>query len=141
MMHAAVITAYQDFHMLLTLVRTLKRMGWAVYVHVDTKAAYSSAQLDILRAEVDELVIRYKIFWGSRTHLLAVLDLMARALNDEPVSPLASAEEVVQLRFQRRKLLFPFERRGRLYALMNKVLCCGTSEPHTFRKSSFSKRC
>lgn len=85
-MHAAVITAYKDYPTLVRLVRSLRAEHIAVYIHVDAKSRFGEAQLAELRTLARLVVRRHTIYWGSYSHLTAILDLVRAALADPAVT-------------------------------------------------------
>ena len=84
-MHAAVITAYKDFEMLEMLASKLERMGMLVLIHIDRKSSVEPEVLGRLR-QIALVKQRYSVSWGSRNHLLAILDLIRDALRDPRVT-------------------------------------------------------
>ena len=85
-MHAALVTAYKDFPMLAMLVDALHARGMRVFCHVDRRSSFPPG--DIARLEATGCVVsrRYKVFWGSYSHLSAMVSLMRQALADPAVS-------------------------------------------------------
>lgn len=85
-MHAAVITAYKDAPTLLRLVRTLRAEGIAAFVHIDAKSRLGTAEMAELRTAARLVVQRHRIYWGSYSHLAAIIELMRAALDDPQVT-------------------------------------------------------
>ena len=85
-MHAMIITAYQDYESLKTMVSALSARALC-FVHIDAKSAIT----DAMTTELDGLenvraIRKYQINWGSIYHLHALLDLCQMALEDERVT-------------------------------------------------------
>lgn len=83
-MHAALITAYKDFPVLFRLVRSLLVEDIAIFIHVDAKADYDEEQLSTLR-EFAFVSAQHRIYWGSYSHLSAILELLTAAIADERI--------------------------------------------------------
>jgi len=80
-MHAVCITAYKDYPQLVRLVRRLDPMFFRIYVHLDKrKSAFSDDQVEELRALGCEVHKKFGIWWGSFSHLQAIMFLMKRAV-------------------------------------------------------------
>lgn len=77
--HAFIITAYNDFSILKRGVKLYSKIG-DVYIHIDKKARISEEDKNALLAAGNvEIISKYKIYWGSYKHILAVLALINRA--------------------------------------------------------------
>ena len=88
MMHALIITAYQDYESLRHVLDVLSRRTLC-FVHIDTKSAITDDMAAKLNAmENVRAIRRYAINWGSVYHLHALIDLCRMALEDERVSHL-----------------------------------------------------
>ena len=81
--HAFLITAYRDPEALLELLRSLDPLG-AVYLHIDRRSRLSERDLHALATypTVRLLSRRYRVRWGGRSHLLAMLELARAAVRD-----------------------------------------------------------
>jgi hypothetical protein len=81
--HGYLITAYKDLAALEELVDELGADA-VIYVHLDRRSTFPAADLQHLRSrpEVRYLSRRYSVRWGSRSHLLAMIDLARKAVND-----------------------------------------------------------
>jgi hypothetical protein len=81
--HAFLITAYRDPEALLELLRSLEPLGTA-YLHIDRRSRFSERDLHALSAHptVRLLSRRYRVRWGGRAHLLAMLELARAAVRD-----------------------------------------------------------
>lgn len=78
--HAFLITAYNNFEQLKRNVEIYANLG-DVFVHVDKKFSLPENIKDFFSSLGNVTVIfRYKIYWGSYKHILAVLDLMNKAV-------------------------------------------------------------
>lgn len=77
--HAFLITAYNNFEQLEKSVKIYARIG-DVFIHVDKKSHIPEKIKDVFCSLSNVTVIsRYKIYWGSYKHILAVLELMSKA--------------------------------------------------------------
>ncbi|MEG3152151.1 beta-1,6-N-acetylglucosaminyltransferase [Sphingomonas sp. ZT3P38] len=76
MKHAVAMTAYKDFAILHSSARKLIANGADVFVHIDKKSAYTSAQIAALRDEGCRVTQRYNIPWAGYDHLRAIVDLL-----------------------------------------------------------------
>jgi len=77
--HAFLITAYNDFDILIRGVRLYSKLG-DVYIHVDKKSDFpEKAKKELLSIGNVEVITKYKIYWGSYKHILAVLSLAETA--------------------------------------------------------------
>jgi hypothetical protein len=81
--HAALITAYKDYPTLLRLVRSLRREDIAVHVHLDRKTRFSEAEMAELSTLARLQPERQAVYWGSYSHLAAIVSLVRSALLDE----------------------------------------------------------
>ena len=81
--HGYLITAYRD---LAALEELLDELGpdALIYVHLDRRSRFPAADLQHLRSrpEIRYLSRRYRVRWGSRSHLLAMIDLARKAVDD-----------------------------------------------------------
>ena len=83
MKQALLITAYDDFEILIKMI-TYYSQKFDCYLHIDKKASISRAEFDSIRALPNTWVIRkYSINWGSYKHIKAVLSLMKIAVSNE----------------------------------------------------------
>lgn len=81
--HAFLITAYKDLPALEQLVDELGPDA-LIYLHLDGRHRFPAEALDHLKArpEIRLLSRKYGIRWGSRTHLLAMLELARAAVSE-----------------------------------------------------------
>ena len=88
LMHAMIITAYQDYESLARTVHALSSRALC-FVHIDKKSSITDEETRMLDA-MDRVraVKRYEVNWGSVYHLHALLDLCAIALEDSRVTHL-----------------------------------------------------
>lgn len=87
-MQAMIITAYQDYESLRSVVSALSRRALC-FVHTDVKCPITQQQVDALNEMPNVRAIRrYKINWGSVYHLHALIDLCRMALTDARVTHL-----------------------------------------------------
>lgn len=85
-MHAALVTAYKDFDMLERLVLRLQSLGMRVFVHIDKRSAGAQEVVARTRALGAEAYSWYPVYWGSRSHLGALLRLMCLVIKDPNLS-------------------------------------------------------
>ena len=81
MKHALLITAYHNFDCLYEMLKYYcSDMGVDCYVHIDKKAVISKDMLKKLKAiDKVEVIIKYKVNWGSYNHPKAFMSLLKRA--------------------------------------------------------------
>ena len=79
-MHAVLITAYKDYPALERLVRRLDYNFFKVYIHVDRRSAIGRSQIAELERLGAFVTKRYRVRWGSISHLDAMIDLLRRSL-------------------------------------------------------------
>ena len=81
--HAFLITAYRDPAALLELLRSLDPSG-PVYLHIDRRSSFSADELKALSEypTVRYVSRQYRVRWGGRAHLLAMLDLARIAVSE-----------------------------------------------------------
>jgi len=86
MQHGFLITAYRDIEGLLALIADLGPEAH-VFVHLDRKALLSKSELDHVKAlpTLRFLSRRYAVNWGSRDHLLSIIELARAAAKDERI--------------------------------------------------------
>lgn len=85
-MQAMIITAYKDFDALCRVVRALSAHALC-FVHVDAAGSITAEQTASLDAMPGVRAIRrYRVNWGSITHLRALLALCGMALEDPRVT-------------------------------------------------------
>jgi hypothetical protein len=84
-MHAVLISAYRDFETLALLVDRLRAEQFAVLVHIDAKSAVPAGYEAELSQKGCFVSRRHRIYWGSYTHLLAILELMTEALREPSI--------------------------------------------------------
>lgn len=87
MKQAYLITAYKDFDSLYELAEIFTRTGY-VYIHIDQKSkTITDEDMEKLnRLPGCQAIRRYRIVWGGFQHVLAIRELMLRALLNEDVS-------------------------------------------------------
>ena len=79
-MQAFLITAYKDQDQLVKLIKSLNEHAY-VYVHVDRRStAISIDELNAMELQNTYIFNRYRIGWGTYTHLLAIQDMIKMAL-------------------------------------------------------------
>jgi hypothetical protein len=78
-MHAVLITAYTDYPSLLRLARRFDPAFFRLFIHIDKRSRFTDPQIDRLRALGATVSKTFVVRWGSYTHLLAILELMAAA--------------------------------------------------------------
>nr|WP_245196512.1 beta-1,6-N-acetylglucosaminyltransferase [Sphingomonas jejuensis] len=71
--------------MLARLADALLGRGFKLFIHVDRRSRFDPELLDDLVRRGCVVDRRYRIVWGGYTHLLAITDLMRRALRDPAV--------------------------------------------------------
>lgn len=149
--HAALITAYKDYPTLIRLARSLRLEDIAVYVHLDKKTSFSDAEMAELCAIAQVSPVRQAVYWGSYSHLDAIVGLVRSALADArisylhilsgqdfPVGTIVDAidaeaiymdvevygqmHEMVHARIRYHKMLHPFEGVRWLYRPLNRAL-------------------
>ena len=82
-MQAILITAYKNKNNLYNIIKSF-RDEMNIYVHIDKKSEEINVD-DFKKLNFENLTIikRYYIGWGSYSHILAIIDLMKMAINDE----------------------------------------------------------
>jgi len=85
-MHAAIVTAYKDLAMLDRLTEALAADGFRIFVHLDRRTQAPDSILDRLAKRGCTVSREFKVYWGSYSHLQAVLSLMKRALTNPEVA-------------------------------------------------------
>lgn len=81
--HALIITAYQEFDYLETLCRVYS-LYFDCYVHIDKKSPQAHKAVEKLNQLKNVFAIsQYQINWGSYKHILAILALLQKAVEDE----------------------------------------------------------
>lgn len=108
MKQAYLITAYKDFDSLYELAEMFTRNGY-VYIHIDKKSkTITDEDIEKLNGLAGcQAVRKYRIVWGGFHHVLAIWELMLRALLNEDVSyihlltgedfPLVSTDELDEM--------------------------------------------
>lgn len=82
-MQAFIITAYKDKEQLLRLINLANKIG-NVYVHIDKKSVELDAtELRNMNIPNTYFISKYKIYWGSYNHVLAILELLKKAIANE----------------------------------------------------------
>jgi hypothetical protein len=79
-MHCVVITAYKDFETLLGLVAWLRRHACVVFIHLDKKSRFSTAEIAALKATGCHVERKFSVPWGGHNHLRAIVYLLNRAV-------------------------------------------------------------
>lgn len=83
MKQALLITAYKDVDQLLELVHFFPPDQFTIYIHFDRKSKVDISRLEQLRNQRIQLLSRrYRVNWGGRNHLLAILHLAEEALKN-----------------------------------------------------------
>jgi hypothetical protein len=75
-----VITAYKDFEALFGLITWLRRHACQVFIHLDKKSRFSAVEVAALREAGCYVARKFSVPWGGRNHLLAIVDLLDRAV-------------------------------------------------------------
>ena len=84
MKQAILITAYKDVQQLLELVQFFPEGQFSVYIHFDRKSTVDFREVEALVPDRVQLLSRkYKVNWGGRNHLLAILHLAEEAMKDQ----------------------------------------------------------
>lgn len=79
---ALLITAYENVDELISLLE-IYNLYFACYVHIDKKCNIKEEQWEKLQSMISVTVIsKYKIYWGSYKHILAILSLIELACQD-----------------------------------------------------------
>lgn len=82
---AYLITAYNNFNHLITLIKKIKVDNSRVYVHIDKKTIIPDFFTIFSENEENLIVIRtVKVWWGGWSHQQAILDLISVARKDKP---------------------------------------------------------
>lgn len=77
--HAMIITAYNDFDVLQKLLMYYNDF-YDCYVHIDKRSNVPINFYQVIsKLKNVHIIKKYRIFWGSYKHILAVLDLLAMA--------------------------------------------------------------
>jgi len=80
-MHAVCITAYKDHAQLIRLIKRFDPQFFKIFVHLDKrKSGFTAAEIDELRGLGCEVHKKYGVWWGSFSHLEAILFLINRAV-------------------------------------------------------------
>jgi len=80
-MHAVCLTAYKDHAQLVRLIKRFDPSFFKIFVHVDKrKSTFSRLEIDQLRTLGCEVHKKYGVWWGSFSHLQAILFLVERAV-------------------------------------------------------------
>jgi hypothetical protein len=84
MPQAILITAYKNQKQLIELINQFSESNFTVYVHLDKKSAINESQLKKTFIEKHHIRIysKYKVNWGSRNHLKAILFLAEQAFKN-----------------------------------------------------------
>lgn len=87
MRQAILITAFKDLQQL-EMIANCFDSRFAIYIHIDQKTAVSAEQLERLRSLENLMLIcqKYKVNWGGRNHLKAILHLCQEALKDNSLN-------------------------------------------------------
>ena len=82
MKSAILITAYKNQNQLIELINQFSESQFNVYVHLDKKSTINESQLKMSFIDKHHIRIysKYKVNWGSRNHLIAILFLAEQAL-------------------------------------------------------------
>ena len=79
-MQAFLITAYKDQEQLVKLIKSLNEHAY-VFVHIDRRSeTVSIDEIRAMKLQNTFVFNKYRIGWGTYTHLLAILDMMKMAL-------------------------------------------------------------
>lgn len=80
-MHAICVTAYKDQAQLVRLIKRFDPVFFRIFIHLDRrKSAFHTRDIDELRALGCEVHKKYGVWWGSFSHLQAILFLIKRAV-------------------------------------------------------------
>jgi hypothetical protein len=84
MPQAILITAYKNQNQLIELINQFSESHFNIYVHLDKKSTINELQLKKILAEKHNVSIysKFKVNWGSRNHLKAILFLAEQALKN-----------------------------------------------------------
>jgi hypothetical protein len=84
MKSAFLITAYKNQNQLIELINQFSESHFNIYVHLDKKSAINQYQLKKILADKHHVSIyrKFKVNWGSRNHLKAILFLAEQALKN-----------------------------------------------------------
>lgn len=82
MKYAVLITAYNDFDLLEKQVNYLRNDAY-LYIHIDKKSKIPNEIITRLeKVDNTKIIRKYKIYWGSYKHILAIIDLLKMAYDD-----------------------------------------------------------
>lgn len=84
-MQAVLITAYQDIDLLKLLCSEITKRDMLCFLHIDTKMNLTGTQRKEIEEKAAYISSKYKIHWGSYNHLLAILDLVAAAIENPDI--------------------------------------------------------
>ena len=114
-MQAMIITAFNDYKALEQLVRALSAFTLC-FVHVDAGGSITAGQTQALNALQNVRAIRkYRMSWGGRGQLCAILDLCRMAVKDERVTYLHLMDDETFPVISAREFTAHFEREDRLF--------------------------
>jgi hypothetical protein len=84
MQQAILITAYKNHNQLLDLINHFHENHFNIYVHLDKKSTINESKLKKIFADKHHVSIysNFKVNWGSRNHLKAILFLAEQALKN-----------------------------------------------------------
>ena len=81
--HALIITAYQEIDYLVELCKVYTRYFYC-YIHIDKKSKIAHEDIENLsRMQKVYVISKYKINWGSYKHILAISELLKKAVDDK----------------------------------------------------------
>lgn len=87
MHHAILVTAYKNLEQLIFLINHFDEKFY-FFIHIDKKSKVSSAIIDCLKSnnKVHFVSRKFKVNWGGRNHLLAILELCKVAISFKNIS-------------------------------------------------------
>ena len=80
-MQALIITAYKNENRLIHLLESAHEY-FNIYLHIDNKSDISVERICKQFPDI-YCIKRYPVYWGSFNHLLAVIDLLRVAIEDQ----------------------------------------------------------
>ena len=85
MKQAILITAYKNIHHLVDIINFFPE-NFAFYIHIDKKSKVDLSPLKVFSEKEVFVSRKYKVNWGGRNHLKAILLLAEEALKNEEIS-------------------------------------------------------
>lgn len=83
-MQALIVTAYKDLDQLVHLIESAKD-DFKLFIHIDKKSKSLYDKLNEYCFSNTSIYSMYSITWGGYNHLLAILELLKRALEDSDI--------------------------------------------------------